>query len=878
MFHHAAMTREKKRQRHHAAFVDFLLLKEGEPRREQINKWRTETSLAAVSSSAAVVSKTKAEPLPSLGSTKSSFLLLNETAGDKHKHKFSTAFDAATKATEASDAALASAKKASNAASKAAGATLAVAQDANRENYDGGFGLLAAVFLGGAVIAAGSALFFLSDGSQQDQQGGNTSSSSSSIPDQRPAGSETATTSAREDRPTASPAEDLARLRQLKEQLERLHGDGPEVQQQRAEVQQQITDLETRQLAGQTAAERQVLERARVADAQANAGLAILYERVMPVVLQGDRVQRVVDSRAEAIRARVPQVIQEEIQGAFGEVTDALQNELPQVSFGSLDNLPPLSLILAGLVAPVQLKMLHADNMGRMALTGAMFGLDSLSLFFGWGKNCITDDFWLLGNIDLLHGWIFVDAASLGFTLAVSAKVYSSAKATLDEIQKMKEEELEIPPGSDPETVFRMTMQNDLMTGARAMLQFDRLTQSAVYRMLPVMSIFDFVWQAGGLILIFDTPSITCQAKTLLYWSRIRGMTFLVGLIPAVLGFGMTAVKVLVNSHGFGQSVLEAASDADAAIFPAHAPVFTVLVRSFLVRDSTDMASVELQVLRAEENRIQRARDKMRQEKERIERELVNLETRFAAASTRAEAQSQVVHQDSREREFLEQYRQAVDQALDARQTALTVAQAVASEDNANVALAAARAAGVVDQQTEMALRVAAAQAVAAGSAAEAPTLESLGDQASGLLEASTSSAAATAAAAAADQSRSQLMAMAQEHMDLADIAGTGGSGTFQNLTSRVGQAMQELPVTSEETTAAAAGEPGGSQSPAIAQTSPMPSAADSGSGGSADPCEETAAAAGEPSGSQPPAVAQTSPMPSVADPGASGSADPSSG
>ena len=83
-------------------------------------------------------------------------------------------------------------------------------------------------------------------------------------------------------------------------------------------------------------------------------------------------------------------------------------------------------------------------------------------------------------------------------------------------------------------------------------------------------------------------------------------------------------VRVAVSSSSFGQSLLEVAANLDEATnqpthhqiyrqfhghlvlcdcgqasFPQGPPVFTILVRSFVVRDVTDMAKIRLQVAKA---------------------------------------------------------------------------------------------------------------------------------------------------------------------------------------------------------------------------------------------------------------------------------------
>merc|ERR1711865_1280376 len=99
-------------------------------------------------------------------------------------------------------------------------------------------------------------------------------------------------------------------------------------------------------------------------------------------------------------------------------------------------------------------------------------------------------------------------------------------------------------------------------------------------------------------------------------WARVRGIVFLIGFLPAVLSLGIVGFKSAVASSGFCMAVLKGAHEADKSLFPTGPPVVTLLVRAFLVRDSTDMQAMELQVIDFEKQIALGERDRLKMEYE----------------------------------------------------------------------------------------------------------------------------------------------------------------------------------------------------------------------------------------------------------------------
>merc|ERR1719424_736239 len=109
------------------------------------------------------------------------------------------------------------------------------------------------------------------------------------------------------------------------------------------------------------------------------------------MVLQGQRVQNILDHRLTTIRERIPHIINEEVKAGFGDLTQQLEGQIPGIStFAFWDDMPALSLMIAGLAAPSQLNWLHGENNTRLVVSIVLLVLDGVALGTGLHMKCIT--------------------------------------------------------------------------------------------------------------------------------------------------------------------------------------------------------------------------------------------------------------------------------------------------------------------------------------------------------------------------------------------------------------------------------------------------------------------------------------------------------
>eukprot|EP00443_Scrippsiella_acuminata_P031454 CAMPEP_0115347818 /NCGR_PEP_ID=MMETSP0270-20121206/95081_1 /TAXON_ID=71861 /ORGANISM="Scrippsiella trochoidea, Strain CCMP3099" /LENGTH=195 /DNA_ID=CAMNT_0002769761 /DNA_START=18 /DNA_END=602 /DNA_ORIENTATION=- len=195
---------------------------------------------------------------------------------------------------------------------------------------------------------------------------------------------------------------------------------------------------------------------------------------------------------------------------------------MPNLNDVASSVLPQITLVFAGLLAPAQLAFLNAENLLRLAMSGALLGVDVVGLLLDRNMYCMTESWDFLSHTHALHEFILVDALALSFTMVVSVQAFMEIQQTYADIEASASTPTELP--ADPEEAFKVRMEASLLQGAYAMLSYDRLTTRPAFKLLPYISMFDFVWQMSGWVVFVDTPGLTCPAKFLLYWVRGRGI------------------------------------------------------------------------------------------------------------------------------------------------------------------------------------------------------------------------------------------------------------------------------------------------------------------------------------------------------------------
>ncbi len=180
----------------------------------------------------------------------------------------------------------------------------------------------------------------------------------------------------------------LTQRGQLLSDLESLDSTDPrreEILQQIRQLDQEIEASNQEVLAGRTLRQLIATDSALRANTETASFLQMVYTRIAPAFTRMEQMKRLLEARVANVSTRVPQVISEEVDAATEETRNLLQIPLPDARFNISDHLPSLTMLLAGLMAPLQLKVMYADNILRLGISGAILSMDLLALVTAHG-------------------------------------------------------------------------------------------------------------------------------------------------------------------------------------------------------------------------------------------------------------------------------------------------------------------------------------------------------------------------------------------------------------------------------------------------------------------------------------------------------------
>ena len=186
---------------------------------------------------------------------------------------------------------------------------------------------------------------------------------------------------------SAETRERLERRAQLLNELESLEPGSrrEEVQQQIQQLDQELETSNPEILAGRTLRQLLAADAAQRANAGTESFLQLLYNRIAPAFTRMEQMKRVLEVRVQNVSTRVPQIISEEVEAATEETRNLLQIPLPSARMNISEHLPSLTMLLAGLMAPLQLKVMYVDNLVRLGISGAILSMDLIALITAHG-------------------------------------------------------------------------------------------------------------------------------------------------------------------------------------------------------------------------------------------------------------------------------------------------------------------------------------------------------------------------------------------------------------------------------------------------------------------------------------------------------------
>jgi len=351
--------------------------------------------------------------------------------------------------------------------------------------------------------------------------------------------------------------------------------------------------------------------------------LTTALDKVRTALARKEEAQRVLVHRYEVETKRTMDSLKKSAEGFMDDVRGLADIQDHEVSKGH--DIPPVAMIVAGLIAPAQLLSLVVVNRVLLFWHFCLVGFDAFVLIWSYSAWADFDPRCpgVVGAVITLRHqiiWVGIHCALHIVMLLIRVWVEWTVRRTFARIANR---EASPHHWAGYLSVF---LQSDI-DNPRALYLYDYVSTSRVFQCASVLLVADFALNITG-VATFVTDRARCPDGfavriAMQTYGTLFVLFFLINVIFVIL---LVAYKVAVRPKNIA-TLLRNARTFDAAYMPPGLPLVTLFFRVFVFRDVSDRQHVEDQCLQheaaaveAEEEKLLQQVETLRSEKESIAR------------------------------------------------------------------------------------------------------------------------------------------------------------------------------------------------------------------------------------------------------------------
>eukprot|EP00971_Amphidinium_carterae_P279838 5554903-Amphidinium_carterae.2 len=170
--------------------------------------------------------------------------------------------------------------------------------------------------------------------------------------------------------------------------------------------------------------------------------------------------------------------------------------------------------------------------------------------------------------------------------------------------------DIERPPPVSPDNpieAVKALVEYYLTTGGEALIRLDTVTTSNIYGSVGWAMLFDFLWAAVGVDIVLNVSFKSCPLLSICVL-RVREMLYLVLFLPFLGAIVLWFVSRALGSDIVFIQLYKCANSVDQASSLGF-PIAKLLLQVWFVRNTYDMMSLELKVLKMDEDQLAREQD-----------------------------------------------------------------------------------------------------------------------------------------------------------------------------------------------------------------------------------------------------------------------------
>lgn len=323
--------------------------------------------------------------------------------------------------------------------------------------------------------------------------------------------------------------------------------------------------------------------------------------------------------------------------GAQSEEEEATWKEFSTTAASPLSL--PLPLMVASLVAPLQLRLTRDWNAAISCVLAPLVLLLFVAVFVDWEKTCGSGGLWV---------WSIATSAQFALLVVLRWRIARAARSGLADLAEAAEKENGSSDGQA--TVSFGTFLEDLNSMhdisikailyskeyMRALVTYDGIARSWMYSCVHCLNIIGFAWGGLGVYItvyyaVLDAQ--TCDAIFLRFVAHLYAFCIVLTSTLAIVGAVLAIVISFITTDTVAIKVLRATWAFDQQFTPSGIPIATIFARAILLRNAKDTKQVEYCLLEAEMEELRTKKQLLADQSKALQSDIVSKEERYQSVS-----------------------------------------------------------------------------------------------------------------------------------------------------------------------------------------------------------------------------------------------------
>lgn len=367
-------------------------------------------------------------------------------------------------------------------------------------------------------------------------------------------------------------------------------------------------------------------------------GILMTVAYAAPLITQSQRIYRSMETKMQMCKDKSQALLLEEVKQFSKEMQSLMGfDDLGEVDLSALNeiDIPTVACIMASAFAPAQLSLLYAINKAFFACSILFVLIDLIVLSFDWRTPCMgkpvaippnptfkqmLNVWWADASDNHIYLWFLADAVVHLLCLLVRLPVILNVKQQLDVLERQNrkptdifdqeefDEDEESSAARDIAIVLKRLLEYYMTTGFATLQQLDRVLRSFWIFLANFSIVFDVLWITYGTYLVWNTPWFECADVGIIIL-RIRSSLFLALIAVYLLKLTLFCMGQLMQSDNFSVQIIHLGDKIDEAM-QLGLPLFKALFHALVVRHSSDMVAIQVNMHRLEKQRLQEKQTK----------------------------------------------------------------------------------------------------------------------------------------------------------------------------------------------------------------------------------------------------------------------------